>query len=548
MDGFLELNIRRFTRDGTAQSLAPEDVPGQSGGVIWLDFLPSSDSEAVGRAVDAMQLQGLDRGMLGYLLNCIDPAGYGAEGVIWYDADVAAELVAGNSVRYLRTFALRPDVPPGPLSADDELPMVYRREVHFLASEHWVITRRRRGMAITRGVFDEEADAVSHEELLTFLRAHWDDYHEPQDVALLIMRALAATWIPALDPIGDRLGNGDLLYVQGPLQDRALVDERRYRIELVDMKWVVGGLSSLFRSLQRPGIDAKDAWFPAKTPRAVAVAVQIANLLALATADLTDKREQVRSSFELVAATETSRQMELGNEERRRGERLERVVTFVTVVLLVPTLVAGTFAALPDAWHKRPQLRAGVLLGLMFVGAAAAWGVLAIVRARANAEPGAGNGGNKAGERTLPVEVWLAVLVFAALAFACSWRAANREAALAVVLLAIAGFLVLPSFGLGSFAGALTKWRLVQWAPLAASGVVSLIGSFKIAWAGQREIFLTVGFGLGVALCALYSLVAVVSRSPEAGEQPQHLDWRRLFALLGAIAGLALAYSVAWQH
>lgn len=390
MKAFQELNVWRLLRDGSGAADEPRGVGATGGGVVWVDFLPGTGYDSMAQAFADMQLKGLEKAMLGFLFQAIDPAGYGAEDAVWYDADFAARLAAGADVRYLHAFALMPEVPPGPLAANEELPMVYRRDVHFLASDRWVITRRRRGMGVTRGIFDEERDPVGFDDLRRFVQQHWDGYHEPQDVATLILRALADTWLPALERVSARLANSELLYVQRLVEERALIDERTYRQDLVDLKWIVDGLSSAFTTLRRPAVPVADAWFVAKSPQARQVAQQVEQLIELASGELARHREQVRTSFDLVASTEASRQIELGNEERRRGERLEGVVTFVTAVLLVPTLIAGVFAAIPDALHGRLHLRLGLLLGLMVVGAVATWLSLRTMRRRANSdEPGA---------------------------------------------------------------------------------------------------------------------------------------------------------------
>ncbi len=226
MPAFRELNVWLLER--TQIIAAPGHAAlGASGGFIpWVDFMPGTEYDLLWREFHSMQLPGLEQAMLGHLLMCVGPADYGAEDVPWYDADVAARLAAGGDVRYLHAFALEPAVAIG--SVDDELPRVYRRDVHFLASDRWVITRRRERMALAHGFFDQEK-AVPFDQLRRFLENRWCGFNEPQDAANLIMRALADTWLPATERVSARLANSELLYVRGLNDEPALLDDRSYR-------------------------------------------------------------------------------------------------------------------------------------------------------------------------------------------------------------------------------------------------------------------------------------------------------------------------------
>jgi Mg2+ and Co2+ transporter CorA len=598
---FAELNVWRYARDGTGRDVNAVAVGAEGaegGAVVWVDFIPGTEYEAMAEAFAAMQLDGLDKAMLGYLIECADP-GLGDVKVAWYDPDVEARLVAVSDVRYLHAFALMPEVPPGPVAAE-ELPMVYRRDVHFLVSDSWVITRRRTGMAFTRGHFDQEREPVAFDDLRRFVEAHWDDYHEPQDVATLILRALAESWFPALERISQRLANSELLYVQGLVEEASLIDECTYRRDLVDLKWIVDSLSSVFTSLRRPAVPVEKAWFETKTEPGRLVAEQVEQLRELASGELARHREQLRGSFDLVASTEASRQLELGNEERRRGERLEGVITFVTAVLLVPTLIAGVFAALPDVFHNRFHLRVWLLMGLMLGGAALTFVGLRIVRARvgrsqtaAGGEGGEGSTG-AAGGPVIPSPVFLASFLFAALLVIGSWHARDREQALGVVFLSISAFLVAPQLiatpwlvaveralfarferrataGPGRTRRALhLGGRVVEgllWVALVAFAVLIVIGTFKPFWAQHSLTLLTVAYAMApvlyfgfLLLWMTYAFGATVGADDsdaltrelvgiDAVKAP--LAGSRLAGALATVtflAGTALAYYSAWHH
>ena len=599
---FAEINVWRYVRNGTGRAVDAPAVGAEGGAVVWIDFIPGSDYEAMAEAFVAMQLQGLEKEMLGYLIECVDP-GRGDDKVVWYDPDVAARLVAATDVRYLHAFALMPEVPAGPVAAEEELPMVYRRDVHFLVSDHWVITRRRPGMAFTRGYFDQEPEPVAFDDVRRFVEAHWDDYHESQDVATLILRAFAESWLPALERISQRLANSELLYVQGLVEATSLIDERTYRRDLVDLKWIVDGLSSVFTSLRRPAVPVEKAWFATKTERGRLVAEQVDQLREMASGELARHREQLRSSFDLVASTEASRQLELGNEERRRGKRLEGVITFVTAVLLVPTLFAGVFAALPDALHHRFHLRLWLLIGLMVGGALMTFVGLRIVRARVgNSQSATGEAGDGCGAggadavagSIIPSPVFLASFLFAALLVVGSWHARDREQALGVVFLSISAFLVAPQLIATPWLVAVeralfarferrapaapgrTRWALhlggrlleeLLWVGLIAFAVLIAIGTFKPFWSQHSLMLLTIAYALApvlyfgfLLLWMTYAFGAAVGADESDALTRELVGIDAVKAPLagspvaGAIAtvaflvGTALAYYSAWRH
>lgn len=311
--------------------------------------------------------------------------------------------------------------------------------MHFLASDRWVITRRREGMALAHGFFDQD-EAVPFDQLRRFVENRWCGFNEPQAAATLIMRALADIWLPATERVSARLANSELLYLRGLDDEAALLDDRSYRADLVGVKWVVDGLSGAFTSLRRPGVAAEDAWFRVKS--AVDLATEIEQLLALAHEELKRHREQIRQSFDLIASTQTSRQIELDAEERRRGQRLEQVAVLFAAVFLLPTLIAGVFDALPNLFGANSDKRMWFLLALMIGGAALTYLLLQLVRPRAPAD--AGGGGGRGGDGAggdggpiVPSPLFVLAFVFAALLVVAAFTADDRASALGVVLLAI---------------------------------------------------------------------------------------------------------------
>jgi hypothetical protein len=346
-----------------------ENVGQQQGeGVLWVDFDQIGDWDELRRVFAEMKLPDFEFAMLGHLIVCVGPDVPGVEREDWYDADGARGLRGGARVRYLKAFALREAIAEAPI-ADRDLPRIYRREVFFLVSDRWIITRRRRGMSWTRGIPDDEPNSVDYDELMRTLEERWRNFNEPHDAATLMLRILADSWLPAITRIGARLQNSELAYVRGLNEPGGggNLSDREYRQELVGLKWVVDRQSADFTGLLRPGVPVADKWF--RVRHATDIAGEVDELLELGREEIRRHREQLRQSFDLIATTQTSHQIELSGEEQRRSRRLELVVALATAVLLVPALIATTFGAVPEVLANRGNLRLDLMLSLM--GAAA---------------------------------------------------------------------------------------------------------------------------------------------------------------------------------
>jgi len=564
------------------------DVGQQQGkGILWVDFDQIGDWDEMRRVFAEMKLFDFEFAMVGHLIVCIGPGVPGVEREDWYDADVARRLRARTGVRYLKAFALREAIGVAPI-ADRELPRIYRREVFFLVSDRWIITRRRRGMSVTRGIPDDESDAVDYDELRRTLEERWRNFNEPHDAATLILRVLADSWLPAITRVGGRLQNSELAYVRG-LDDPAgggNLSDREYRQELVDLKWVVDGLSSDFTGLLRPGVPVAAKWFSVR--QAADVAGEVDELLELAREEVGRHREQLRESFDLIATTQTSRQIELAGEEQRRGRRLELVVALATTVLLVPALIATTFDAVPEVLANRGNLRLGVMLALMAAAAAVSFLGLRLLQATGDEALDVADERPPREHAAVLAPVALALpVVFAAAALVGVWQAPDRAAGYAVALLLLAAFLLLPRviapwfgplarllFGrveerraaaenrtaqvLSDAAGTL---QMLLWFLLAVF-VASIAGLTFDVWGAAQTWMLRVAFASGVALyVGLQGLWMVYAARAAAGDRADALSgdvtldieppfvrsaYAGVLAVAAFVAGAALGVYAVW--
>jgi hypothetical protein len=259
-----------------------------------------------------------------------------------------------------------------------QAPEVNVQPVFFLCGESWLITCS--GLALLKWE-RELSGRVGGKRLsrdIDYARRHWQRSFESGDLATLFLRRIVESWLPAISRLDDylqELGRGFLLGLEES-ESYGAIDDRKYRAGLLAAQLMVNGISQMPRRLSRPAKDPSRAWFPAEQTADEAAAVQ--QLIERADQMLASQREEIRAAFTLLAAVQTSDQLRLAQEtqkaaeaSRKRSEAVQATVDVIAAALLVPTLVAGFFAAVPDfpAWSDALRtLLVGatmVLLGLV---------------------------------------------------------------------------------------------------------------------------------------------------------------------------------------
>jgi hypothetical protein len=378
--------VEAWRAGALAQPLADWRDAGREGqGIIWIDLDNVAQWDAVAEALEAMELPMFERSMLGHVLQRVGPEQHGAEDVPWYDHDVARQLNRPGAPSYLDAFGLKADIAPG----HDGPPWVFIQPVAFLVSSRWIITHRVNGSA-SDGHKRTTCEPFPLERLRRYAAAEWRRYANPEDLAILILRSLTESYRPALADVDVRLEVLQQAYVQGrePNSIEGL-DEAGYRSALLQVKWVIDTISQAVVRLSRPATSIRTAWF--RIGQNEAAAHEVAELLERAERTLTRQREEVRESFALAAASQTSEQLtlarqsqELAAEADERARRFETMLQFAAAALLVPALVAQVLGALPAVFEDCPGLRA-----FFVIGVTTASGVLSVLglvayRRRAN--------------------------------------------------------------------------------------------------------------------------------------------------------------------
>ena len=345
--------------------LADHREAGQAGqGIIWIDLVNVAAWDVVADALDEMELPGYDRALLGHVLQGPGPDQPGAEGVPWYDETVAATINAPGGPSYLRAFGLEADI-----HVDiDQPPWVFQQEVRFLVSNRWLITHRLDGRA-SNGVHAMYGEPFAASALEDFARRRWGGFVDPPDLALLFLRAVVDTYADAIAALDTRVRMLQQAYLrpsEGP--GKGSVDDAAYREKLLQVGWVVDGLSGALTTVARPGRAAPEAWFDVVSSGSIAVEAQ--DLIERAEVAVRRQREDLREGFSLIAAIRASEEVTLARsiqqasaEEQDRARRFETGLQYVAFGLLVPTLVATVLGALPAIYDDCPTGRFITVVG-----------------------------------------------------------------------------------------------------------------------------------------------------------------------------------------
>jgi hypothetical protein len=362
------VRIEAWPADSPPRPLADWRDAGREGqGIIWIDLETVTAWDEIADGLDSAGLPVYERAMLGHVLQGVGPTDHGAEGVPWYDAAVARRMGSPGSATFLRAFGLTSRIAPDPLDA----PRVFEHPVFFLVSSRFLITNRVSGSG-SDGQTRERCDPFPLDRLRDYVREHWARFANPEDLAILVLRTLVATYRPAFEDLEGRLQVLQQIFVQERLRPGStgedVFDEAAYRRALLQVTWAVDTFSRPVSELNRPATRPHTAWFPVHD--AELPAIEVRELLGDATELLTRLRGEIRESFAFVAASEASEQLVISREARElsaatdaRARRFETLVQFAGAAVLVPALVAQVLGALPAIYGDRSGLRAAFVVG-----------------------------------------------------------------------------------------------------------------------------------------------------------------------------------------
>jgi hypothetical protein len=241
--------------------------------------------------------------------------------------------------------------------------MLICQPVGFLAGDGWLITcwHHRQGY---QGAVKIPATGAPkpHDEIFDTVAQRWlaGPARTAGDLGVLIFNELALSYAPAHRQIYSWLETWELtLYLDGDIDGRRQVVDRT---TLPDLWGTMAVLRDWLSPLDRAGLhaDIGKAWFTGCTDHEAVKNVD--DRIDRALSGLRDLGTTLRSSFGLL-------HIQIAEEQQRRGERMGRLVEYVTAAVLIPGLVVGFFGAnttLPGGgtwWGFWGMLAAMAILG-----------------------------------------------------------------------------------------------------------------------------------------------------------------------------------------
>lgn len=325
--------------------------------LLWIDVPADGDSApAAAAALQRLGLVAFDPAMLAYLragsLSPVRP-----EESSRRDLGVERRLREGARHRLVAAADMLCD--PGQYGP--AAPRIRARPVHMLAGPGWLLTTRPKG-----------AVELSVDELAA--RVRWTGWAtaSAHDLATLMLRGLVATFLPAIDALTVQHMRAEATWLSprtaGP--PMRVQDADNLQRVIVAVRPGIFAVEQETVRLLRPGSSPADAWFLARqTP---ADAGEIATVLEQAREASRDLLDAQRGSLQLIASVIAAEQLTLAEAARQRAEGLQSLVAWLTALVLVPTLVASIFAALPQIGEHSSSHRAILVLAVTAAAAAIA--------------------------------------------------------------------------------------------------------------------------------------------------------------------------------
>ncbi|HEX8065758.1 MAG TPA: CorA family divalent cation transporter [Thermoleophilaceae bacterium] len=344
--------------EAPAELPAGADARRNPGAVVWVDVdlrHVGSDTAAAARELDAL-LEGVcpevDEEMLDDLLT----------------PDLWPRLKRYGAIRAVSAASLAAEDPSDPASRAGTLTF---EVVEMLAGDGWLVTcwhsPRQFSGSEEQPPYGELGD---HGELARTVEEEWVERgaRTAGDLGLIVLDHLVDTYPDVRRALSDWLEAWELDFYR-----RCETDAAPDRRTLIELRALLFEFRKSVAVLNAPGGKARTYWFADVSDGEAAERLDDRVDRALRTAN--ELSDRLRSALDLV-------QLQLSQVQGRRTERLHQKVEVIASVLLVPTLVAGTYGANT----KFPGLNEGwgtvMMLVLMVVGGLGTFVVLRWVHRR----------------------------------------------------------------------------------------------------------------------------------------------------------------------
>lgn len=246
--------------------------------------------------------------------------------------------------------------------------------VEMLAGDGWIITCWHRSKRYHGAEEIAEGPPEGREDVLRGVERWWlqGGLSTAGDLATLVLHELVLTY-----PSAARVMNSWL--EQWELDFHRRFDQTE-RHTLIDVRSLLAELEERLRAIERPEADATDSWFTGFSTEKWPLRVQ--RLVDRSLSDVDSIHATLRSSLDLLAVHATAQQLRLAQQQAKGQERLQGALALVTSVLLVPTLIAGTFGANTMIPGQGKWWGFLVMVILMVVGALTTWRLIRPGRGR----------------------------------------------------------------------------------------------------------------------------------------------------------------------
>ena len=240
--------------------------------------------------------------------------------------------------------------------------------VEMLAGDGWVVTCWHRSKHYQGAEEIAEGPPEGREDVMRGVEVWWRQggLSTAGDLATLVLHELVLTY-----PSASRVMNSWLEQWELDFHKRF---EKTERHTLIDVRSLLAELEERLRAIERPEADAADSWFTGlssdKWPE------RLQRLMDRSLKDLDSIHATLRASLDLLGVHATAQQLTLARHSAAAQERLQGALALVTSVLLVPTLIAGTFGANTQIPGQGKWWGFGLMVVLMVLGAAGTWALI----------------------------------------------------------------------------------------------------------------------------------------------------------------------------
>jgi hypothetical protein len=318
--------------------------------VLWLDVNAAYGPDALDAALQQWDLN-VDRAVLEALQS---------------GRTHVAEVVTPFP-RFFQGSSLHPDMDIDPW----EPPLLLAGLFRVVVGPDWMLSARMQPFHVAGGA----SGTIDFADVVAEVGRHFN-VHRPtgSDLAAALFTAIADTYGIALDAIDTRLQASEQFYMS--YYDRAPAGRKQaeaaHRAQLGRLKFIIESAVLTIRQMMR--YDS-DFWDNARDLGTLAAETHTR----LQTQDRRARgvRDELRAAYDLLAAVQTVDVLAAAAQSGERQARLQRTLAYFGAVLLLPTLWATIFGALPAIAAKHAEARFALIFGgasaLAVIGAVAVY-------------------------------------------------------------------------------------------------------------------------------------------------------------------------------